>query len=201
MHAEEAARILVAHLFQRTGRSTMSESEMSNAASLDLDWFPPKEARGVVAGLVRAGFLTRTPDGELQPAFDARSTRVPLDFRPPKGLLSSLPPPGQIQETRDVGTEPPQPAQSRSAEPVAKGPTQPPAPSDALDLGALLQTFAEQSGEEIGVWVERMERVVQRVGDGLAPEVALLVAAAQQGFDVTPLAKRSRERLETAASS
>lgn len=206
MDAEGAARAMIAHLFQRSGRVALSESELANAASLDLDWFPPKKARQVVAGLVRAGWLERDPEGDLRPVFDVRGVRVPLGFRPSESILGSLPPPGAIGDATGGGKGRTQETTAAKRKPIGGGePAEPsgePEPEEGgsdLDLGALLQGFAERSGEDVGVWVQRMERLVQGSGDVLRPEVALLLAAAEAGIDVSDLAGGLRRRLESAS--
>jgi hypothetical protein len=201
----EEARVLVAHLFQRAGREVLSESEMANAMSLDLGWYPPREARDLVAGFVRAALLEHTEDGDLRPLFPAREVKVPLGFRPQPGLVRALPPPGQFQAANR--------AEAAVTAPVA-APEQPTAPAPAvaqaagriavqtadeaeLTLPALLARFADAAQEDVGTWVARMERVVQASGDLLSPEVALLLAAARHGNDVRDLARVVRERMET----
>jgi hypothetical protein len=203
MSGEGPARVMVAHLFQRSGSKELSESELANAASLDLSWFPPKEARNVVAGLVRAGLLERTEEGDLCPTFDVGKEKVPLSFRPPKNLLSSLPPPGATSDPPRQQERVREPVEQEDPVPPAQPVSRPGAPSDesALELGSLLQGLSEQTGQEVGVWVERMERVVQESGDLLSPEVALLIAAAREGQEVSTLAGRLREKLESPAAS
>lgn len=101
MDASAAVRTLVAHLFQRSGRAAMSENELVNAVSLDLKWYPPKDARALVASLAREGHLQRNEDGELEAGFPVKEVKVPLAFRPPPDLLYAMPP------ASDVAAQPP----------------------------------------------------------------------------------------------
>lgn len=196
------ARGVVAHLFQRSGQGALSESEMTNALSLDLGWFAPKDARRLVAGLVRAGFLQHTEDGDLEPVFDVQGERVPLGFRPGPGLASALPPPGAggaAAKTTEAGQQTPTTREQAEETPPAR--TAPATEGDGVELSSLLETFAAASGEEMGVWVQRMERVAQETGDLLVPEVALLLAASREGRDVGLEAASWRKRLEAKTES
>lgn len=208
----QQAQSIVAHLFQRSGQSALSESEMANALSLDLGWFAPKEARKLVAGLVRAGVLQHTEDGDLEPVFDVRAHRVPLGFRPGPKLVAALPPPGAGGQSIKAGETPRSPPREQSSgeqgdvgarqaprSDVSQAPAKP--ADDDLSLAALLQRFADESGEEMGAWVNRMEQVVQETGDLLVPEVALLLAASRHGQDVRDPAASLRKKLETSRAA
>ncbi len=195
---KQQARAVVAHLFQRSGRGALSESEMANALSLDLGWYAPKVARQLVAGLVRANLLQHTEDGDLEPVFDVQSHRVPLGFRPGPRLAQDLPPPGAGGQATSAGQDKPRaPPKSHESQPPAPEPQEPVNQSGAtFDLAALLESFAADTGQELGAWVARMERVVQETGDLLVPEVALLLAASREGHDVSQAAASWRQRLE-----
>lgn len=193
----ETFRSLVAFLYQRSGRAVMSENELANAMSLDLKWSAPKAARELVAGLVRAGWLERDEDGDLVPTFEVRGVKVPIGFRPPGDLSRDVPPPGDFQ------SPPHKPAAAAPSPPAASAPTQAPPASPPLSpagpaeepetlLGRLLQTLAQATGEEPTTWVARMDQVVQRTQDAVTPEVALLVAAAKEGLDLTEWLEEAR---------
>ena len=183
-------RRIIAHLYQRSGRPAQSESELANALSLDLKWYPPTRARELVAGLARAGYLERTDDGDLAPTFDVRGEAVPLGFRPPPDIPSDLPSAGSAPVTPAAPAarnEPPRPAPARTANPPA-APTDA-APASGTDDGSpghLLTLLANASGHDIAHWVQRMETVVRDTDDGITPSAALLLAAALDGIDVQP---------------
>lgn len=78
----------IALLFKRKGREELSEKEFVLSASMDLRWFPPKDAqrllqRGLEANLLesRAGFI--------RPTFDVNSVDVPRDFSPTAEVLET----------------------------------------------------------------------------------------------------------------
>ncbi len=68
-------------LFKRKGRTTLTEKEFVFSASMDLRWFPPKEAQKLLDMGLRRGLLSNA-EGKLQPTFDVESVEVPLDFSP-----------------------------------------------------------------------------------------------------------------------
>lgn len=71
----------IALLFKRKGRTTLTEKEFVFSASMDLRWFPPKEAQKLLDMGLRRGLLSNA-EGKLQPTFDVESVEVPLDFSP-----------------------------------------------------------------------------------------------------------------------
>ena len=71
----------VALLLRRSGAGSMSEREFVFAASMDLRWFPPKDAQRMLEAALRAGLLTLEA-GRLRPAFEPSAVDVPLDFVP-----------------------------------------------------------------------------------------------------------------------
>lgn len=217
MAREEEFQRMVAFLFQRSGRRSLSENELANAVSLDLKWYNPKVARGLVAGLVRAGWLVRDEEGELEPSFDVKEIKIPIGFRPPAELADEVPPPGSYSPAPTTPSspephKPPTPASSppppaASADPPAQvvespqqqAPAASPAGTESeppsTTLGEILARLADASGEDAAAWVTRMDAVVQKTDDGLSPEVALLLAAAKAGVDVAPWLEAARQRL------
>ena len=82
----------VAFLFRRAAEREMSEEQLARAASLDLHWFSPKDARRFVEvaraqGMLKAGAKA----GTLSPAFDPAAVELPLDFRIDVAALSRAP--------------------------------------------------------------------------------------------------------------
>lgn len=84
----EELRRAVAILFRRKGKSSMTEKDFIMAASMDLRWFPPKDAQRLVQSALKAG-LIRSEEGHLTPTFDTNLTEVPLDFRPSPQALKA----------------------------------------------------------------------------------------------------------------
>jgi len=82
----EDLRKAIALLFRRKGRDAMSEKEFVLSASMDLRWFPPREAQK----LLQRGLETKLLEanaGVLRTTFDVASVDVPRDFTPTPDLL------------------------------------------------------------------------------------------------------------------
>lgn len=76
----------IALLFRRKGRERMTEREFVLSASMDLRWFPPKEAQKLMDLSVKKGLLT-IEGGGLEPTFDLKGVEVPLTFVPTPEVL------------------------------------------------------------------------------------------------------------------
>lgn len=87
----EDLRKAIALLFRRKGRDAMSEKEFVLSASMDLRWFPPREAQK----LLQRGLETKLLEanaGVLRTTFDVASVDVPRDFTPTPDLLEGSTP-------------------------------------------------------------------------------------------------------------
>jgi len=87
----EDLRNAIALLFRRKGRDAMSEKEFVLSASMDLRWFPPREAQK----LLQRGLETKLLEanaGVLRTTFDVASVDVPRDFTPTPDLLEGSTP-------------------------------------------------------------------------------------------------------------
>lgn len=82
----EDLRRTIALLFRRKGRTRMSEREFVLSASMDLRWFPPKEAQQLLDLGVKKGLVT-VEEGGVEPAFDLEAVEVPLSFVPTTEVL------------------------------------------------------------------------------------------------------------------
>ena len=82
----EALKRTIALLFRRKGRNRMSEQEFVLSASMDLRWFPPREAQRLLDLSVLKGLVT-LEEGGLEPAFDLEAVEVPLHFVPTTDIL------------------------------------------------------------------------------------------------------------------
>ncbi len=84
--ATDDLRRAIAFLFKRRGRDELSEKEFVLSASMDLRWFPPKDAQR----LLQAGLETKLLDAEagmIRPTFDPASVEVPRSFSPTTNML------------------------------------------------------------------------------------------------------------------
>ena len=74
-------RYAIALLFKRKGRDELTEREFVLSASMDLRWFPPRDAQR----LLQLGLdtnLLESHGGNIRPAFPIDSVEVPRDFVP-----------------------------------------------------------------------------------------------------------------------
>src|SRR5437870_3023273 len=84
----EELRDAIALLFKRKGRDELSEREFVLSASMDLRWFPPRDAQR----LLQIGLETKlleSHDGPIRPGFDVSKVEVPRDYVPTTAILSS----------------------------------------------------------------------------------------------------------------
>jgi hypothetical protein len=76
----------IAVLFQRKGKSTMTENDFVFSASIDMGWFTPKEAQKVMDISLKLRLLSKK-NGELTANFDLDGINVPMEFKPSKKIL------------------------------------------------------------------------------------------------------------------
>ncbi len=79
-------RYAIALLFKRKGRDELTEREFVLSASMDLRWFPPRDAQR----LLQLGLETKLLEshgGNIRPAFPVDSVEVPRDFVPTEKTL------------------------------------------------------------------------------------------------------------------
>ena len=79
----------VGSLFKRKGKDIITSKELELLMSMELRWFEPGEARKLCDLAVKLGILDQTKNG-LAPKFDLNSMDIPLDFKPPENLITSL---------------------------------------------------------------------------------------------------------------
>src|SRR5437879_7433512 len=73
---------------RRKGRDELSEREFGLSASMDLRWFPPRDAQR----LLQIGLETKLlqlHDGTIRPGFDVSKVEVPRDYVPTTAILST----------------------------------------------------------------------------------------------------------------
>jgi hypothetical protein len=84
-------RDAIALLFKRKGRDELSEREFVLSASMDLRWFPPRDAQR----LLQLGLETKLLEsrgGSIRPAFDVSTIEVPRDYVPTADILETATP-------------------------------------------------------------------------------------------------------------
>jgi hypothetical protein len=93
----------IALLFKRKGRDELTEREFVLSASMDLRWFPPRDAQQ----LLQIGLETKLLEsrgGNIRPAFDVAAVEVPQDFVPTAKILDVPTPVSQDVFLRIVDT-------------------------------------------------------------------------------------------------
>src|SRR2546428_13050549 len=92
MDPVEDLRDAIALLFKRKGRDELSEREFVLSASMDLRWFPPRDAQR----LLQLGLepkLLESQGGAIRPAFDSAAVQVPRDSVPSTAIPAVPTPP------------------------------------------------------------------------------------------------------------
>lgn len=85
MDSEE--EIVIAFLFKRSGKSKLKESEIYLPLSLELGWFPTKDARQFIEYAIKQKLLTKK-EGLLTPSFDVEKIDIPVGFSPSKSTFN-----------------------------------------------------------------------------------------------------------------
>ncbi len=85
----------VAFLFRLEGGRPLSEKEFVQFASYRLNWFKPTEAQRLLR-VAQDLKVVELREGLLRPTFDAATLEVPVDYRPPSGILERAPPPEDL---------------------------------------------------------------------------------------------------------
>lgn len=76
----------IAFLFRRKN-GILSDRDFVLSASMDLNWFTPREAQRILDMAFERGLILK--DGSnLKPNFDSSTIDIPLNFVPNKGILS-----------------------------------------------------------------------------------------------------------------
>jgi len=86
----EELKKTIALLFKRKGRPMLTEKEFVFSASMDLRWFPPKEAQKLLQAGINSQLLI-VENGKVRPNFDVSQVEVPLDFVPTEEMLKVEP--------------------------------------------------------------------------------------------------------------
>jgi len=75
-------------IFRRKGKELLGEHEFVYAASMDLHWFPPKEAQKLLEISLSEGLLKLT-QGMLSPTFELADDNLDFEYRPSENMLKS----------------------------------------------------------------------------------------------------------------
>jgi hypothetical protein len=84
------AEIIIAFIFNRSGKTGLTEAEFYLPLSMELGWLSTKEAQAFVKNALKQGLLVKK-DGMLQPNFSVAHVTIPLGFAPSKQLFTQTP--------------------------------------------------------------------------------------------------------------
>jgi len=80
---ETEAKIIIAFLFNRSGKTMLTEAELYLPLSMELGWFTANEAQDFIAFTVKQNLLVK--DGKLlHPNFPIERVSIPVGFAPSK---------------------------------------------------------------------------------------------------------------------
>lgn len=83
---EAEARIIIAFLFKRSGKTRLTKAELYLPLAMELGWFSTKEAQEFVTYSMTHGLLAEKEEA-LQPTFAIETIVIPVGFTPSKGLF------------------------------------------------------------------------------------------------------------------
>ncbi len=98
---DSEAKIIIAFLFNRSGKTKLKESELYLPISMDLGWLSTKESQEFVKTALKQGLLVKK-EGLVQPNFPVESIIIPVGFTPSKRLFTEEAPQRLTENIRDV---------------------------------------------------------------------------------------------------
>jgi len=84
---ESEAKIIIAFLFNRSGKTALKDTELYLPLCMELGWFSTKEAQEFVKYSLKKELLIKK-EGALHPNFPVEKTSIPVGFTPTKKLFS-----------------------------------------------------------------------------------------------------------------
>jgi hypothetical protein len=84
---DSEAKIIIAFLFNRSGKTELKDSELYLPLSMELGWLSTKESQEFINYAIKKELLIKKDDF-LQPNFPLEKITIPLGFTPSKKLFS-----------------------------------------------------------------------------------------------------------------
>jgi hypothetical protein len=81
------AKIIIAFLFNRSGKTELKDSELYLPLSMELGWLSAKESQGFIKYAIIQELLIKK-DGLLRPNFPLEKVTIPLGFAPSKKFFA-----------------------------------------------------------------------------------------------------------------
>lgn len=78
--------IIIAFIFKRSGKTELDFSEFYLSLSMDLNWFPPKQAKEFINMALKHKLLIKKDD-QVKPTFDYNKISIPVGFYPSKQVF------------------------------------------------------------------------------------------------------------------
>jgi len=84
---DSEAKIILAFLFNRSGKTGLTEAELYLPLSMELGWFSAKEAQQFMKYALKKELVLKK-DGMLSPNFPLETIKIPVGFSPSKKAFS-----------------------------------------------------------------------------------------------------------------
>jgi hypothetical protein len=84
---DSEAKIIIAFLFNRSGKTELKDSELYLPLSMELGWFTVKESQEFIKYAIKQELLIKK-DGLLQSTFPFEKVIIPLGFAPSKKFFA-----------------------------------------------------------------------------------------------------------------
>jgi hypothetical protein len=84
---DSEAKIILAFLFNRSGKTGLTEAELYLPLSMELGWFSTKEAQQFVKYAIKKDLVVKK-EGVLSPNFPLDTIKIPVGFTPSKKMFS-----------------------------------------------------------------------------------------------------------------
>jgi hypothetical protein len=86
---QDEATIIIAFVYNRSGKTQLSASDIQHILSLELGWYTAADAKTFV-NLAQTNKLLKKKDNILTPTFDSTTIQIPTGFKPtPHSLIKS----------------------------------------------------------------------------------------------------------------
>ena len=83
---DSEAKIILAFVFNRSGKTGLAEAELYLPLAMELGWFSTKEAQQFVKYAMKKELVVKK-DGMLTPSFPLDGIKIPVGFTPSKKAL------------------------------------------------------------------------------------------------------------------
>lgn len=161
---DSEAKIVLAFLFNRSGKTLLSEAELYLPLSMELGWFSTKEAQQFVRYVVKRELVVRK-EGMLTPNFPVDSVKIPIGFTPSKKTFNDTADAGEgkncVEEIITLISEYTYQEKTRVAEEIKKEEEE---KNLFAEVAALL--VARRQGVDVSEWYPFIEKFFMKGNTG-----------------------------------